>query len=284
MWAGGAVPILPKHILKPELDKGTFDSAYNISWPPEKLVACGPYLLEKFESGVKTVLRRNPLYWRTDNAGNRLPFMERIIHVTVRSTDTELLMFQTGNLDMIGIRQSDLPILERDAEKHDFRIVNLGTDMGQNMFWFNMNPGKDSDGKPFVEPYKLKWFTDVRWRKAMAHAVDREGIAQTVFNGLAEPQYGPETPANKFWYNPDLVKYDYNLYKSREYLDSMGLIDRNGDGIREDEEGHPVEFTMITNTGNDLRELIGNIIKDDVSKLGVKMNFNPIEFNTLVLP
>jgi len=283
MWAGGAVPVLPKHILKPELDRGTFDSAYNISWPLEKLVACGPYLIEKFESGVKTVLRRNPAYWRLDKTGNRLPFMERIIHVTLRNTETMLLMFQTGNIDMIGIRQSDLPILERDAEKQDFRIINLGADMGQNMFWFNMNPGKDKDGNPFVEPHKLKWFADVRWRKAMAHAVDREGIAQTVFNGLAEPQYGPETPANKFWYNPELVKYEYDLDKSREYLDSMGLIDRDGDGIREDAEGNPVEFTMITNTGNDLRELIGNIIKDDVTKLGVKMNFNPIEFNTLIV-
>ena len=284
MWAGGAVPILPKHVLKPELEKGTFDSAYNISWPPEKLVTCGPYLIEKFESGVKTVLRRNPSYWRVDRAGNRLPYFERIIHVTVRSTETEMLMFQTGNLDMLTINKlADVPVIERDAEKQDFRVENLGSSMGQSTIWFNMNPGKNKDGKLYVEPHKLKWFNDVRWRKAIAHAVDREGISQTVFGGLAEPQYGPETPANKFWYNPNLVRYDYNLDKSREYLDSMGLIDRDGDGVREDREGHPVEFNLITNTGNDQRELIGNILKDDLSKTGIKMNFNPIEFNTLIV-
>ncbi len=283
MWAGGAVPVLPKHILKPELDKGTFDSAYNISWPPEKLVACGPYLLEKFEPGVKMVLRRNPSYWRVDMAGNLLPFLERIIFVNIRSAETMLLMFQTGQLDMMGLNLSDVAILEQDAEKKDFRIVNLGTDMGQSMFWFNLNPGKDKSGKPFVAPYKLKWFQDVRWRKAMAYAVDRNGISQTVFSGMAEPQYGPETPANIFWYNPNLVRYDYNLDKSRALLDEMGLVDRDGNGIREDEKGNQVEFTMITNTGNDNRELIGNIIKDDLSKIGIKMNFNPIEFNTLVV-
>jgi len=283
MWAGGAVPVLPEHILKPELEKGTFDSAYNISWPLEKLIACGPYLIEKFESGVKTVLRRNPLYWRVDRAGNRLPYLERIIHINVRSTETMLLMFQTDQLDMMGLGLSDVAILEQDAEKDDFRIVNLGTDMGQNMFWFNLNPGKDKSGKPFVAPHKLEWFRDVRWRKAMAHAIDREGISQTVYNGMAESQYGPETPANKLWYNPNLVRYDYNLDKSRALLDEMGIIDRNGDGVREDETGNRVEFTMITNTGNDNRELIGNIIKDDLSKIGVKMNFNPIEFNTLIV-
>lgn len=282
-WSGGAVPILPKHILKPELEKGTFESAYNISWPPEKLVSCGPYLLEKFESGVKVVLRRNPSYWRVDRAGNRLPFIERIIHVNVRSAETMLLMFQTGQIDMMGVSLSDVAILERDAEKNDYSLINLGTDMGQNMFWFNLNPGKSKNGKPFIAPHKRKWFEDVRWRKAMAHAVDRDGISQTVFNGMTEHQYGPETPANKLWYNPNLVRYDYNLDKSRALLDEMGLVDRDGDGIREDEKGNKVEFTMVTNTGNDNRELIGNIVKDDLAKIGIKMNFNPVEFNTLIV-
>jgi len=284
MWAGGAVPILPKHILEPELEKGAFDSAYNISWPLDRLVSCGPYLIEKYESGVKTVLRRNPGYWRVDGLGQRLPYLERIVHVTVRSTETEMLMFQTGELDMMTVNKlADVPILERDAEKGGYVVENLGSAMGQNMFWFNMNPGTKEDGTPYVAPHKLKWFNDVRFRKAMAHAVDREGIAQTVYNGLAEPQYGPETPANKFWYNPNLVRYDYNLDASRGYLDDMGLVDRDGDGIREDADGNDVEFTMITNTGNDQRELVGNLIKDDLAKIGVKMNFNPIEFNTLIV-
>ena len=176
-----------------------------------------------------------------------------------------------------------MAILERDAEQYDFRIVNLGSSMGQSFFWFNLNPGTGEDGEPLVAPHKLAWFRDVRWRKAMAHAVDREGMAHTVYNGMAQPQYGPETPANKFWYNPDVVRYDYDLDRSRAYLDDMGLTDRDGDGIREDAAGHPVEFTLLTNTGNDQRDLMGNIIKDDLSKIGIKLNFNPIEFNTLIV-
>jgi len=284
IWAGAAVPILPKHILEPELDNGTFDSAYNVSWPPEKLVTCGPYLLEKYESGVKAVLRRNPAYWRIDRTGARLPYLERIIHVTLRSTETEMLMFQSGNLDMLTVsRLGDVPILERDAEKDGYLVQNLGSSMGQNMFWFNLNPGENADGKPYVEPYKLKWFSDVRFRRAMAYSVDRDGIAKTVFGGLAQPQYGPETSANKFWFNPDTPRYDYDLDTASEILENMGLVDRDGDGIREDADGHRVEFTMVTNTGNDQRELIGNIIKDDLARIGVKMNFNPIEFNTLIV-
>ncbi len=281
-WSG-SVPVLPKHVLEPELEKEEFDSAYNVSWPLDDLVVCGPYMIEKYESGVKTVLRRNPNYWRVDIEGNRLPFLERIIHVNLRSSETMFLMFETGQLDLIGLRPSEVALLERKKGEKDYTVENLGMDMGQVMFWFNLNPGTKENGTPFVAPHKLKWFQDVRFRKAMAHAVDRESMATTVFDGMAEPQYGPETPANKFWYNPDIVKYDFNLQKSGEYLDDMGLIDRDGDGIREDGEGNPVEFTMITNTGNDLRELMGNIIKDDLAKIGVKMNFNAVEFNTLIV-
>lgn len=284
MWAGGAVPVLPQHVLEPELDKGTFDSAYNVSWPADSLVSNGPYLLEKCESGVKTVLRRNPSYWRVDKSGQRLPFLDRIIHVAVRSTETETLMFQTGNLDMMTISKlADVPILERDAEAHGYTVENLGPSMGQNMFWFNLNPGTNAEGRSFVAPYKLAWFKDVRFRKAMAHAVDRETITNTVFGGRAEPMWGPETPANKFWYNPNMVTYPYDLERAGTYLDDMGLVDRDGDGVREDAEGHPVGFTMITNTGNDQRELIGNTLKDDLAKIGVRMNFNPVEFNTLIV-
>jgi peptide/nickel transport system substrate-binding protein len=283
MWAG-SLPILPRHVLEPELKKGRFDSAYGIDTPPEKIVCCGPYLVEKFEAGVKTVLRRNPGYWRIDRTGQRLPYIERIIFVSLRSQETELLNFQTGGLDMVErVKASDVPLVERDARKRGYSVVNLGPTMDQSMFWFNLNTGNGPDGKPFVAPHKLKWFRDVRWRKAMAYSVDRESIIKTVFDGHAQPQYGPESPANRFWYYPGCVKYPFDLAKASALLDSMGLSHRNKDGVREDDEGHPVEFTMITNTGNDLRELIGNIIKADLASIGVKMAFSPVEFNTLIV-
>ena len=279
---GDDVRIVPKHVLKESFDNGTFDSAYNISWPPEKLVTCGPYLLEKFESGVKTVLRRNPNYWRVDSNGNRLPYIERLIHVTYRSFDTEFLNFQSGETDMVDrIRLSDVPMLEKDQEKMGFTVVDLGPSTNLSLFWFNLKPGGNQAGKPYIAPYKLKWFSDVRWRKAMSHAVDRPGIIERVSSGLSVPQFGPETPANKKWYNPDIVTYDFNLEKTAAYLDEMGLVDRDGDGIREDGDGNQVEFTLITNTGGS--ELIGTIVKDDLAKVGVKMNYNQIEFKSLLV-
>ena len=277
------LPIIPRHVLEPELKAGKFFSAYGLNTPPEKIVGCGPYLLEKFEPGVKTVLRRNPYYWRVDCNGNRLPYIDRIIFVGFSSYETMLLSFQTGSLNMIeSINQPDVPIIQREAEKGKYRVINLGPTLTQRMFHFNLNPGKTPQGTPFVEPYKLKWFQDIRWRKAMSYAVDRESIINSVFDGLAQPQYGPETTANKCWYNPNCVKYPFDLKQAAAYLEEMGLTDRNGDGIREDTDGHIVEFTMFTNSSNHISEFMGNIIKDDLATIGIKMNLSLMEFKTLI--
>ena len=282
LFFAGYVPVLPRHVLEPELKAGRFDSVFGIGTPPEKIVGCGPYLLEKYEPGVKTVLRRNPNYWRIDLNGNRLPYIDRIFFVNFTSYETMLLNFQNRILNMIDtVKPSDVPIVERDAQEGNYRVRNLGPSLWQNIFWFNLNPGKTPQGKPFVEPHKLKWFQDVRWRKAMAYAVDRESIIKTVYDGMAQPQWGPETLANKLWYNSDCIEYPFDLKRAAEYLNEMGLVDRNDDGVREDTEGHIVEFTMITNTGNYSRELIGNIIKNDLATIGVKMHLALLESNTL---
>jgi len=278
----GGVPIIPKHILKPYVENGEFESAYGINWPPEKIVATGPFLIEKFVSGEKTVLKRNPYYWRIDRDGKRLPYLNRLIFVVVRNLEAQLLKFQAGECDAIVARARDYPILKDGEAKGNYTLYDLGPSMGQNFLWFNMNRGRDRNGRPYVDPVKLKWFTNVNFRKAVAYAIDREGIIRTVFNGLAVPQWGPETSANRLWYNPNLVRYDYDLDRAREILRGEGFADRNGDGFLEDKDGNTVEFIMITNSGNETREAIGNIIKDDLAKIGIKVHLAIIDFNTLV--
>jgi peptide/nickel transport system substrate-binding protein len=78
------------------------------------------------------------------------------------------------------------------------------------------------------------------------------------------------------------VNYEYDLAKAAGLLDDMGLIDNDGDGIREFADGQPVEFLLETNAGNTLREGFCLILADDLEKIGVKANFQPVDFNTLV--
>ncbi len=69
---------------------------------------------------------------------------------------------------------------------------------------------------------------------------------------------------------------------ARALLKEIGIEDRDGDGLLEDADGNKIEFSLNTNVGNSAREKISVLIKSDLEKLGFKVIFQPIEFNTLV--
>ena len=91
------------------------------------------------------------------------------------------------------------------------------------------------------------------------------------------------TAANKIWHNPDVPHYDYDVEGSKKLLASLGWKDGNGDGVLEDAQGHPISFTMKTNSDNVLRIGMANFVKDDLAKVGIKMTLVPVDFNTLIV-
>jgi peptide/nickel transport system substrate-binding protein len=128
---------------------------------------------------------------------------------------------------------------------------------------------------------KLKWFRNTKFRQAVSYAVDRQSIVRSSLSGYGEPNYNYATPDTK-WNNTNIHTYPYNPDKARALLAEIGLTDRNGDGIIEDSEGHPVEFTLISNTGNTRREKSAVIIQQDLKKVGMKVNWQPMDFNAMI--
>lgn len=283
LWAM-QLPVIPKHILEPHIKDGTFNQFWNTSVDPKDMVVSGPFTLERFVSGEKTVLKRNPHYWRFDKQGNRLPYLDRVIFLNVQDMNAMLLRFQAGECDVYDSFYGDKYRLVKDDEKKgNYTVYDLGPALGTNHFWFNLNPEKSKEtGKPYVDPVKLKWFQNVKFRKALAHAINRPGIIRTVYFGRAIPIWGPESPADKTWYNPNVIQYPYDLDKARKLLDEIGFVDRDNDKIREDPEGNDIAFTFISNRENNIREKTGNILMDDFRKIGTKATFKLEDFNTLV--
>jgi len=277
-----ASEIIPKHKYEPMIRAGTFDSAMGADSKPEDIVGTGPFMLASYETGQKVVLRRNPLYWKRDAEGNRLPYLDEIVYLVVQDLNADFLRFRNGETDFTNIRGEDFPILKPLEREGNFKIYQLGPAYGSQFVVFNMNPGKSPEGKPYVTPYKRLWFSDVRFRQAVAYAIDRQTIIDSVMNGLGHPQYGPGTVAMGYFYNPDIKTYDYDLEKGRSLLRDMGLIDRNDDGVLEDAEGRKVEFTLMTNAENNQRTAIAEIVRKDLERLGMKANLRAIEFNALV--
>ncbi len=263
-------PILPKHKLEKYVKEGTFTTAWNVNTPPSEIVGTGPYIIKEYVKGQRIVYERNPYYYEKG-----VPYIERKIGIIVQDPDTALLKFSRAEVDMLGVRIQDLQyVFNIEGE---IKIFDLGSTPSTTFLVFNQNPNAK------IPKYKLKWFRNRLFRIAISHAIDREGICYLVYNGLAKPLYTPVTEANRPFYDDDFYpKFEYDLEKAKNILESIGFKDRDGDGILEDEEGHDLEFTLLTNAGNKERETIGNIIKEDLKKIGIKVNFLPVDFNSLV--
>ena len=280
---GMSQPILPQHKLKKAVEDGRFNFTWGIDTAPEKIVGTGPFRLTRYDPGQRLIFERNPFYWKKSEEGDSLPYLDQIVYLIVQNADVELLKFMEGTLDSYSVRGMDYPLLKPLEKDGDFTVYDLGPDMGSQFIFFNQNPGKNPNtGKPFVEPHKLAWFRNAAFRRAVAHAIDKDKIIEIVNNNLGYPQHSPMGPAAGFFHNPHVVHYDYDLEKAREILRGTGFMDKDKDGFLEDEKGNLLEFSFYTNAGNTERMDIAAIIRQDLEGLGMKVNFRALEFNTLV--
>jgi len=271
------VAILPKHKLESFVKNGTFLSAWNVNTPPSEIVGTGPYRLKEYIKGERVLWEANPYYYERDPKGVRLPYIRKKVGLIIPDPDTALMKFISGKVDILGVGASQLQTILVQAKDKPIKVYDLGPTPSLTFLVFNQNPNAA------IPKYKIRWFRNPKFRWAISYAIDREGIVNLVYNGLAQPLYGPVTPANRWIYDPKLFPpIEYNLKKAKQLLEEIGFKDRDGDGILEDPEGHKLEIILLTNAGNKEREAIGNIIKQDLESIGVKVHFQPLDFNNLV--
>lgn len=275
--------ILPKHKYQKSVKNGTFANELSIQTKPEQIVGSGPFLLESYNSSQKVVLKRNPHYWKKDKEGNPLPYLDRIIYKIVADQNADLLLFLQGKVEFLEAKGSDFPELKKNETNGNYTVYRLGPTTRSSFVFFNQNTGTDkASGKPYVDKVKLSWFGNKNFRKAVAYALDKDNMIRIVMNGLGYPQWSPMTPSEGIYYNPDVPKYPYDLNKAKQLLESEGFRDKDGDGVIEDKDGNKVEFSLVTNSENNVRAKIAEIIRKDLESIGMKVHFQLIEFNSLV--
>ncbi len=286
--AVGSVYILPKHVLGAAYAAGEFESTYGVDTPPEKLVTSGPWKLKAYVPNEKTVLEPNPYWFQCDVKGQRLPYLDDLTFVIVPDQNTAALKFESGELDGLdNVKPEDYSSFESKAKTGGFVLHDVGVSLYTNFMWFNLNTYKKAEGgnkvgSPRVDPIKYAWFKERDFRRAVSHAIDRQAIIAGPFFNEAVENYCGSTVANKYWHIPDLPHAGYDPDRARALLAGLGYKDRDGDGFLEDAKGHTITFTVKTNSDNNVRIAMGNLIKDDLAKVGIKMNFAPADFNTLI--
>jgi peptide/nickel transport system substrate-binding protein len=283
-----SLAILPAHSLrqlvttKNSEGEPLFVSALGTDTNPAEMAVNGPYQIASYTTSQRIVFRRNPNYWRRDGQGNPQPYIERIVWQIVESTDNALVQFRSGGLDLLGLQPDYFSLLKREERRGNFTIYEGGSAPGTNFLAFNLNQGR-RNGIPLVDPIKSRWFNAAEFRQAVAYAIDRQSMTNNTFQGLGQTQNSPISVQSPYFISPEegLPVYDYSPDKSRELLLGAGF-QYNAEGQLLDAEGNRVRFTMITNSGNKVREAMGAQIKQDLSRIGIQVDFAPLAFNTLL--
>lgn len=277
-----STPIAPKHIFMPAVKKGNtyFDSFLSTNTKPKDFVVSGAFKLKEYVPAQRVVFERNPNYYEINTKQQKLPYLDKLVYLIVGDLNNEVLKFEAKELDVISLQGSKVARYKSLEPHSDFKLYNLGPDTGTMYLSMNLNNRKDNKGKYYVNTDKQTWFQDLNFRTAVDYAIDRKNMVLNIANGIGAPLFTPES-LNSIYLNKKLKPYDKNLYKSKELLKKSGFyLDKKGKLF--DKHGHRVEFDLYTNAGNTEREAIGVMVKQDLEDLGMKVNFKPIEFNSLV--
>lgn len=277
-----STPIAPKHVFMPATKNGNtyFDSFLSTNTKPKDFVISGAFKLKEYVPAQRVVFERNPNYYEINTKQQKLPYLDKLVYLIVGDLNNEVLKFEAKELDVISLQGSKVARYKSLEPHSDFKLYNLGSDTGTMYLSMNLNNRKDSKGKYYVNQDKQTWFQDLNFRTAVDYAIDRKNMVLNIANGIATPLFTPES-LNSIYLNKNLKPYDKDLNKSKELLKKSGFyLDKKGKLF--DKHGHRVEFDLYTNAGNTEREAIGVMVKQDLEDLGMKVNFKPIEFNSLV--
>jgi peptide/nickel transport system substrate-binding protein len=270
-----ALPILPAHKLRDALARGELAKAWTTATPPAEIAGLGPYVLQSYAAGDRIELARNPRYGA--RGPDVRPGVERLTFRIIPTQDAERLALEAGELDLLNseIRPDDLKAVRSLEAAGKVKAYDLGPALDADLLWFNLG----SDAR---KPAAARPWLDVRLRRAVAHAVDRQAFVNTVYLGAGTVVDGPVTPANKAWHADGLPQYGYDPAKARALFAEAGLKDADGDGLFDGPKGKPFTIQVLTQRGHALRERGAAVIAADLQKAGVTVDVVPLDVPALV--
>lgn len=275
-----ALEILPEHALRKSVEtldeegNPDFLNKWGISTNPTELVSNGLYVVDSYTVGQRVIFKANPYYWNAPK-----PSIQKVVWQIVPNTDTSLLQFRSGDLDQVSLTPEYFSLLKKEEKRGKFTIYNGGPSYGTTFMAFNLNTGK-RNGKPLVEPYKSAWFNNVKFRQAVAYAIDRQRMVNNIYRGLGEAQNSAISVQSPY-FNDQVKTYDYDPEKAKSVLIKAGFY-YDDQGKLFDQDNHPVRFSLITNAGNKIRESMATQIEQDLEAIGMQIDYSPISFNILV--
>jgi len=229
---------LPKHVL----DGRDIDRAQDYNRAP---LGTGPYRVAEWKAGEYIRLERVPHYWR----GDAFPRIRQLLFKFIPNTNTRINQLKSGEVHASALVPWD-----------KYREIAA-------IPWLTVHrtPGNAYEHVTLNER-TVPAFADVRVRRALLYALDRELYVKTILDGLAPVAHGPIQPVS--WaYTEKVATYAFDPAKARALLDEAGWHVGAG-GIRA-RDGRPLAFTLITQAGFTVRESVAQAIQRQLRDVGV---------------
>ncbi len=234
-----------------------------------KPLGWGPFVVADWAAGNHITLIRNPHYFRSAEG---LPHLDRVTFRFVPDLQRALSGLKVGTCDVIGqdlIDSADPAPLIEALEAGAAQVITSPSSEWEHLD-FGINPVEWWD--------RPRFFADVRVRQGLAHCIDREQIADSVFpyDEIAVA-HSYVVPTHPLYAEERLHRWDYDPDVGRALLDEAGWQDRDGDGIREAYgvpnvvESTPFSITLSTTSGDRAREQTARLLSENLAACGVDM-------------
>jgi peptide/nickel transport system substrate-binding protein len=247
----------PSHILAPAHpvnSGGTYDE-YRTAFPPDYLnfPVMGAWVPVEYRSDDIVVLRRNPYYWKVDEAGNQLPYLNEMHYRLSTWADRDVqAVAGTGDFSNLEQAENFVESLRRAADAESPARLAFGPrTIGYSMYF---NFSANGWGEPDERRQAIRELNrDPNFRMGVTQAVDRVRLGESLVKGPFTAQYpGGIYAGTSFYDEASTVFYPYSLDSARAHFEAAGLTDTDGDGFL----NHPadvlgganVQVTLLANT------------------------------------
>ncbi len=283
----GDFNISPAHILEakhPKNDSSMDYTSFANVMPPDALpaVTLGPWVPVEYKTDELLIMRRNPYFWSVDEEGNQLPYIDEAVYQKGPSGVGRTLCTLAGGCDHTNLENPSsefVEALKRVQEPDAQFIMNWGPeDLAFNL---ELNQSETLGIADDRDMAIRQLFREDKFRQALSHAIDRDGIAQSIMRGPFLRAFpGGLFPGSPEFDKASVVYYGYDVEKAKALLAEIGLEDTDGNGVLNFTEGPAAGEDVIVSmsTSQDAAETItiGDQLAAMFATIGIKVNARPM--------
>ncbi|SCB11758.1 ABC transporter substrate-binding protein [Rhizobium multihospitium] len=275
----------PSHILKPQhpkYSKNTYDQFKN-AFPPEymNIPVMGAWVPVEYRSDDIIVMRRNPYYWKVDEKGNQLPYLNEL-HYKLSTWADRDVQAVAGSADLSNLEQPEnfVASLKRAAQPDAPARLAFGPRLiGYNL---QMNFSANGWGNPDDRAQAVRELNrNEDFRKAVTMALDRKALGESLVKGPFTAIYpGGLSSGSSFYDRNSTVYYPFDLAAAKAELAKAGLKDTDGDGIVNFPAGvnggKDVEITLLVSSDYTTDKSLAEGVVSQMEKLGLRVIINSL--------